>query len=189
MGSNYAALTGKTQSSASIVGRRNVSRFPLKEGIVGRCVRTGQVYQTEKISLSQHVSERADGVDLAGRAGDVNMLAGPMVAHFSDGSYVVVGVLQLLEKRSLSDAEATLLRAGADTPVFSTKSSVETEIKPSPRRRQSKQTCEPFTPEDEDFFRELLKILGLAAYRAMQVQTFSVPEMQKLNVGNLLETS
>lgn len=189
MGSSCAAVAGKVRA-APIVGRRNVSRYPIREGITGRCLRTGQVYNIERIMASPHVSEGADGVDLAGRAGDVNMLAGPMVAQIADDSFVVIGVLQLLEKRNPSDAEATLLRAGAQAPLFPPKRSSETESRPSPRRRPAKQPCEPFTADDEDFFKELLKILGLAAYRAMQVQTCaSMPEMQTLNVGKMLETS
>lgn len=138
---------------APAVGRRVLQRLPTKEGIVGRVVRKRQIVHLERLIMSPHLSERADGVDLYGPGGDINMLAGPMLANLGEDGVKVVGVVQLIEKRGRADADSTLLRAasgaigGPDAP---------------------RGLCEPFTVEDQDFFHELLRILGLAAYRTMQ---------------------
>merc|ERR1712062_34369 len=103
------------------------------------------------------------------------------VAHVSDKTPPhVIGVLQLLKKRNRS--------AASDNAVVRSAGSGCELDEPQQRRQQMKTVEETFTSQDEDFFQELLKILGLAAYRAMQVQAcVHSLENQKLNIGRLFE--
>lgn len=155
-------------SSLAAVGRRHLTRFSTKDGIVGRCVRKQAVFHLDRITASPFISETADGVDLNGRHGEINMLAGPMVARFADGTAHIIGVLQLLEKR----------RRPPDDPLGALERSEPTGgggasgtwPRKGPEKARASGICDPFTPEDEDFFAELLRILGLAAQRTVQVQ-------------------
>lgn len=153
---------------APIVGRRVLQRFPTKEGIVGRVIRKRQIVHLERLIMSPHLSERADGVDLYGPGGDINMLAGPMLASLGEDGVRVIGVVQLIEKRGRADADSTLLRAASGAIGG-----------PGAARG----LCEPFTVEDQDFFHELLRILGLAAYRTMQSLAGASDDVERLLNG------
>lgn len=153
---------------APVVGRRVLQRFPTKEGIVGRVIRKRQIVHLERLIMSPHLSERADGVDLYGPGGDINMLAGPMLASLGEDGVRIVGVVQLIEKRGRADADSTLLRAASGAIGG-----------PGAARG----ICEPFTVEDQDFFHELLRILGLAAFRTMQSQAGASEDVERLLNG------
>lgn len=156
--------------SLAAVGRRSLTRFSVRHGVVGRCARKQAVVHLERVMASPFISETADGVDINGREGEVNMLAGPMVARFADGSSQVVGVLQLLDKkrRPLDDPLAALEQPevagmGGQQPRGEAAASAAGMSAPS-------LICDPFTAEDQDFFAEVLRILGLAALRTVQAQ-------------------
>lgn len=176
----------KSNTQAPLVGRRYLMRISARDGVVGRCVRKEQIYKVERIMTCPHVNEAADGVDLAGRSGDVNMLVGPMVANLSDETTQVMGVLQLMEKKQRTDADATIMRAAANTGAGPLPSAREAHN--LARKSALKPSCEAFTAEDEHFFSELLKILGLAAFRTMQAQVLcDCSDLRRLNIGKLLE--
>lgn len=157
--------------SVAVVGRRNFMRHSVKEGIVGRCVRKQAVFHLDRVIASPFVSEAADGVDINGRNGEINMLAGPMVARFADGSSQVVGVLQLLEKqrRASDDPLGALEASGGELNASMGAGASLKRVGPA-GGGSSSSVCDPFTQEDEDFFSELLRILGLAVQRTAQVQ-------------------
>lgn len=142
----------------AMVGRRQLVRISLQEGIVGKCARKVQNTHVERLIGSADISERADGVDMSGRSTDLNLMCGPMVAHLSD-KMILIGTLQVIEKK---------LPAGV---VRSANSSA----------------CAPFSEEDERFFASILKILGLAAYRTMQLQARSDRADVDIHVEKLLE--
>mmetsp|Transcript_23596 Transcript_23596/g.74363 ORF Transcript_23596/g.74363 Transcript_23596/m.74363 type:complete len:711 (+) Transcript_23596:135-2267(+) len=139
------------QASALAIGRRNITRISVQDGIVGRCVRKRQIFHLDPIMQSPFLSEAADGVEIDGEKGLINMIAGPMVAELSDDSSRVMGVLQLIQKRPQREAEPS----GGDA-------------KDAALRRPG---CLPFTEEDQGLFLELLRVLGMAAYRTVQVQS------------------
>lgn len=116
-----------------------------------------QSYHLERLKNSPEVSERADGVDMSGRASESNMLAGPMVARIGDDQPFVIGVLQLIEKKRSEDAG----KGG----LF----------------------CDSFTEQDQRFFKSMLQILGLAAYRTMQLQARAGDSDVDIHVAKLLQ--
>lgn len=133
----------------------------------------------DRIITCPYVSETADGISVDARNGDVNMLAGPMVANLSDRTSQVVGVLQLIEKKRRSDEDA--LGAFEHAVACEGTRCAGAGARPGPQPR-----CDAFTPQDQDFFRELLRILGLAAYRTMQVQAgASTINVERLLAGPL----
>lgn len=141
------------------IGRRNITRISVQDGIVGRCVRKRQIFHLDPVMSSPFVSEAADGVDIDGDKGFVNMLAGPMIADLSDDSSRVVGVLQLIHKRPRREADSLAL----EQPMAGGGGDAKDK---APRRSG----CEAFTQEDQHLFAEMLRVLGMAAYRTMQVQ-------------------
>lgn len=153
--------------TAPVVGRRRLQRISTKNGIVGKCVRKMQVIHSESLAGSVEVSERADGVDMAGWTTDINMLTGPMVANLSQ-KVVTIGTLQIIEKKS---------------------SSVDGSSTRTPKARPSSKLaeCIPFSEEDQRFFSSMLKVLGLAAYRTMQLQARNDMAHVAIHVETLLE--
>eukprot|EP00448_Togula_jolla_P000272 CAMPEP_0170610118 /NCGR_PEP_ID=MMETSP0224-20130122/22483_1 /TAXON_ID=285029 /ORGANISM="Togula jolla, Strain CCCM 725" /LENGTH=663 /DNA_ID=CAMNT_0010935461 /DNA_START=1 /DNA_END=1989 /DNA_ORIENTATION=+ len=155
-----------------VVGRRNITRVSIREGIVGRCARRRQVVHLEKLD-SPYISEIADGVEMhPSRHGKVNMLAGAFVAGHSDGHSDVMGTLQLIhKKRSL----------GAGVNGCSALAMAEQEAKTS--------GCCPFTEDDQQLFKELLPILGLACHRTIQMQTWdeaNIMDLAEISIEGLL---
>jgi len=80
----------------AVIGRQNITRISVQDGVVGRCVRKRQIFHLDPIITSPFISEAADGIEVNGQKGQVNMLAGPLVADLSDDTSKVVGVLQLI---------------------------------------------------------------------------------------------
>jgi len=169
--------------TAPVVGRRNVVTFSIQEGIVGRCVRKQQCVNLDRLLASVEVSERIDGVDMSGRSGEINMLTGPMVAHLGEDRQLVMGTLQLIAKKRRLDTDNTKMPqrpAGA-------KSAKRKGVPEEMRLRGG--PCDPFTDEDQDFFSSMLKILGLAAYRTMQVQARAEEGEVPLHVVRLFQAA
>lgn len=152
----------RRQSSAHVahVGRRNITKFPVREGVCGHCLQRQEVIHLNTMLDTPFLSEKADGVELSSTASEHNMLAGPMSAHFSDGkstTVVPMGVLQLVQKKPRADGDPADL--------------TESNEGQSGPKSQARTNCVSFSSEDEDFFTELLCIVGLAAYRTMQAQS------------------
>jgi len=135
----------------AVIGRQIITRISIQDGVVGRCVRRKEIFHLDPIVDSPFLSEAADGVEVSGQKGQINMLAGPLVADLSDDTSKIVGVLQLIQKRP-PEVNAAGGKSGD----------------PDSARRSR---CEVFTDEDQRFFAELLRVLGLAAYRTMQIQS------------------
>lgn len=158
-------------SKNAVVGRRQLMHVSLEDGIVGKCTKKLQVFHVERIIMSADASERADGVNMSGHSAHLNMLAGPMVAHLNE-KMLLIGTLQLVEKKPHNDAGS----AGMKT-------------KPSTGAHQSHRNAsrvEPFSEEDQTFFSSMLKILGLAAYRTMQLQVRSEAGEVEIDIEKLL---
>merc|ERR1711920_883597 len=90
------------RESVKVVGRRNITRIPVQQGIIGRCARKKQIFKLDRIVSSPFVSESADGVDVH-KMGEVNMMVGPLLAHMGDDDTRVMGVLQLVDKKRASE--------------------------------------------------------------------------------------
>jgi len=159
----------------AVIGRQNITRISVQDGVVGRCVRKRQIFHLDPIITSPFISEAADGIEVNGQKGQVNMLAGPLVADLSDDTSKVVGVLQLIEKRPHSEVNAA---------ASLEQSTVGADGDSNSARRSR---CEVFTDEDQRFFGELLRVLGLAAFRTMQIQSRneSSPD-QEISIERLL---
>jgi hypothetical protein len=138
----------------AVIGRQAITRISIQDGVVGRCVRNREIFHLDTIITCPFINEAVDGIQVNGKTGQINMLAGPLLAELSDDTKVV-GVLQLIEKRPHSEVKAAdgTKVAGGD---------------PNSARRSR---CEVFTDEDQRFFGELVRVLGLAAFRTMQIQS------------------
>jgi len=158
-----------TFKTAAVVGRRQLQRISTMDGIVGKCIRKMQVIHSDSLAGSVEVSERADGVDIGGWSADINMLTGPMVANLSE-KVLTIGVLQIIEKKS-SSVDSSSSRT----------SKAQSGSKPAASQ------CIPFSEEDQRFFSSMLKVLGLAAYRTMQLQARSDMAHVAIHVEKLLE--
>lgn len=155
----------------AVVGRRQLQRISLQDGIVGKCLRKQQTFHVEQVVMSTDMSERADGVDMSVGL-DVNMLVGPMVANLSE-KILLIGTLQIVEKKPRADADK--------------KPSRRTLKKEKERDDEEEPECEPFSEEDQRFFDSLLKVLGLAAYRTMQLQARHDLHDIEIHVEKLME--
>lgn len=171
--------------SAPMVGRRNVVSYSLQEGIVGRCARRQQCIHLDPLVQSVEVSERVDGVDLSGRSGEINMLTGPMVAHFGEDKQRVIGTLQLIAKKRRLDVDNSKMPQRPADAKGAKRKGGPGEVMSRPRSDM----CDPFTEEDQDFFSSMLKILGLAAYRTMQVQARAEEGEVPLHVVRLFQAA
>jgi len=139
-------------------GRKQIFRVAARSGVVGRVCRKREVMHIDPICRSVAVSERADDVSLSEDLAVGNMLAGPMVAELPDTrEELLMGVIQLMGKTKRTGFGAAEL--GQPT---------EEDQGNIPRRKYV-----PFTDEDRYFFAQQCRILGLAAYRTMQVQELS----------------
>lgn len=159
-------------SQTAYVGLRRLLKIPVQEGLVGKCARRLRILHVERAALSADLSERADGMDLSGHSAEVNMLVGPMMAHLPEGT-MLIGTLQLIEKKH--NLEADSLKAATAKPGAGENDQLTSAH------------CEPFSDEDQTFFGELLKILGLAAYRTMQSQARGDSGDVAIHVEKLLE--
>jgi hypothetical protein len=154
------------------VGRRQLMHIRIEEGVVGKCTRKLQVMHVDRVIMSADISERADGIDMSGRSTDLNMLAGPMVANLGDRD-MIIGTLQLIDKKRK-----------ADTDTGAAVASWKPEVgKHTPR---SVSPGEAFSEEDQRFFSEMLKIVGMAAHRTMQLQARNEKDDIVISVPKLL---
>lgn len=154
-----------------VIGRKNVMKVHIRDGAVGRAARKLDIIHVDRLISSAFVNERADGVDISGRSGEINMLVGPMVAELSDESSLLVGVVQLIEKKHHAEADTmtTLIQeAAAKSDVTGQSASHKHNDSRVTRLKKRFGVCDAFTAQDEDFLASLLRILGLAAHRTMQ---------------------
>merc|ERR1712008_322440 len=142
----------------AVIGRQAITRISIQDGVVGRCVRNREIFHLDPIISCPFISEAVDGIQVNGQTGQINMLAGPLLAELSDDTKVV-GVLQLIEKRPHSEVNAAAALE---------QSAAAAGGGPNSARRSR---CEVFTDEDQRFFGELVRVLGLAAFRTMQIQS------------------
>ncbi|CAK0889651.1 unnamed protein product, partial [Prorocentrum cordatum] len=139
---------------AAVAGRRNLTRCSIqaRDLLQPTVVLLAAASARRGGFSSAYVHEQADGIGATGRQREANMLCGPLLAQSADDREHAIGVLQLIEKRIRADSEASFESAFHE----------ETE--------SNRGACDPFTPVDESFFADLLKIIGNAAWRTMQAQ-------------------
>ncbi|CAK0889653.1 unnamed protein product, partial [Prorocentrum cordatum] len=129
---------------AAVAGRRNLTRCSIqaRDLLQPTVVLLAAASARRGGFSSAYVHEQADGIGATGRQREANMLCGPLLAQSADDREHAIGVLQLIEKRIRADSEASFESAFHE----------ETE--------SNRGACDPFTPVDESFFADLLKIIG-----------------------------
>eukprot|EP00927_Polykrikos_kofoidii_P022266 TRINITY_DN20827_c0_g1_i1.p1 TRINITY_DN20827_c0_g1~~TRINITY_DN20827_c0_g1_i1.p1 ORF type:complete len:849 (-),score=167.76 TRINITY_DN20827_c0_g1_i1:123-2669(-) len=135
------------------IRRKECTAVSINKGIVGLCARRMQVLHVINVAKHPFADAFADGLIRNGKymTTEASMLVGPMVVDYDEGG-TLVGVVQLLDRnKKRSDVGTKASAAGK----CDGKGGIDGEA--------------GFSMEEQDFFKQFLRVLAHVAWRMLQV--------------------
>jgi len=155
----YDPGTNTLLNSSAQLRKKEPTSFKLDTGIVGLCARRQQVMHIPNISQHPYIDAAVDGLHRTGRpvGAHASMLVGPLIIDAADnvglesgqggGGPLLLGVAQLLERKKKPSSGVVKEGQGG---------AAEGE----------------FTVEEQDLFKQLLRVCTYSAWRTLKVQEY-----------------